>query len=98
VAQPVLSDGLFALPNGCVNLQFYPLDLKEAIRCPVFWPLQPGGDTFSFALWIWGQTASFLTSVFHGYGWDRSHLRVFHVSDCWHYAFMRFLPRREKPA
>jgi hypothetical protein len=95
VAQPVLLDELFALPNGCVNLQFYPLELKEAMRCPAFWPLQPGGDLFSFGLWIWGQSVSFLTSVFYGYGWDRSRLRVFHVSDCWHYAFMHFVPRQE---
>jgi len=92
VAQPVIAEELFALPNGGVNLQLYPNELKDAIRCPVFWPPEPVLRRFITSSWMWGQTVSFLTTMFTGYGWERSHLRVFHVSDYWQYAFLRFTP------
>lgn len=97
VAQPTLSERLFALPNGCVNLQLYPDALKNAIRCPVFWAPEQPVKRFTTDVWMWGQTVSFLTSMFQGYGWSRSHLRAFDVSDYWHYACMRFTPDEEAP-
>jgi len=92
VAQPVIAEELFALPNGCVNLQLYPEELKNAIRCSPLWPPEPVLRRFITSSWMWGQTVSFFTTMFNGYGWERSHLRVFHVSDYWQYAFLRFTP------
>jgi len=96
VAQPVMVEALFSLPNGCVNLQFYPEELKDILRCPGLWPPEPPTTTFTTTFWMWGQTVSFLTSMFGGYGWDRTVLRVHRVSSYWHYALMRFAPREGK--
>jgi glycosyltransferase involved in cell wall biosynthesis len=97
VAQPVMKEELFALPNGVVNLQFYPEELKDQLRYSGWWGKEPSADAFSTALWMWGQTASFLTSVFHGYGWEPDYLATYDASEFWNYALMRFRPRDAPP-
>ena len=32
LTQPVLKEQMFILPNGCVNVQFYPEELKDILR------------------------------------------------------------------
>ena len=91
VAQPVLKESVFRLPSGCVNLLFYPEELKDLIRC-AGWSREPAVDRFETTWWTWGQTVSYLTSVFHGYGWEREHLEAYDLSPHWAYALMRFAP------
>jgi hypothetical protein len=92
VAQPVLKESVFRLPSGCVNLLFYPEELKDMIRC-AGWSREPAVGWFETTWWTWGQTVSYLTSVFHGYGWEREHLEAYDLSPHWAYALMRFAPR-----
>lgn len=71
VAQPVLRDSLFRLPNAAVNLQFYPAKLKRRIRGRYRgWPDEFEADRFDPGHWIWGQTVSYLNSVLQGFGWQ----------------------------
>ncbi|HXG35588.1 MAG TPA: hypothetical protein VNL15_01320 [Dehalococcoidia bacterium] len=93
LAQPVLKEELFILPNGTVNLQFYPNELKDLLRDPYWWPPEPVIPRFDPAYWMWGQTVSYLKSVFHGYGWEMQHLEAYNLSRCWNYALLRFVPR-----
>jgi len=95
VAQPVLKEELFNLPNATVNLQFYPEDLKDLLRKESWWPKEPAVDQFNTAYWMWGQTVSYLISVFYGYGWNQSFLEVFPMSKYWNYAMIRFYPRQK---
>jgi hypothetical protein len=95
VAQPVLRESMFRLPNGCANLLFYPEELKDMIRC-AWWPREPAAEQFETTSWIWGQTVSYLTSVFHGYGWDRERLEAYDLSPHWAYALIRFACRAPK--
>lgn len=90
IAQPVLKEELFALPNGTVNLQFYPEELKDQLRYSGWWEKEPACDRFSPQFWMWGQTASYLISVLHGYGWRTAHAETFHASEYWNYAMLRF--------
>ena len=103
LAQPVLREEMFRLPNGCVNLQFYPRELKDRLQVFGWGPQERPRDRFCTGSWIWGQTVSYLTSVCYGYGWDRDHLKVLGFSRHWNYALMRFTPRgpseaEEQPA
>jgi hypothetical protein len=93
VAQPVLKEEICLLPNGCVNLQFYPEELKDLIRPPDWWPKESPANRFVTNKWMWGQTASLLDSVFYGYGWGLDFLDTYHLSPYWDYALMRFVPR-----
>ena len=93
LAQPVLKEEMFTLPNGCVNLQFYPEELKDLLRAPGWWPKETIVDQRP-AYWTWGQTVSYFKSVFYGYGWDMEHSEAYHISRYWNYALMRFVPRR----
>jgi hypothetical protein len=93
VAQPVMKEELFSLPNGSVNLQFYPEELKDQLRYPGWWEKEPRRDSFSPEFWMWGQTASYLTSIFHGYGWEPDSLETYDASEFWNYALIRFGPR-----
>ena len=95
MAQPVLKESMFRLPSGCVNLLFYPEELKDLIRC-AGWSREPAVDQFETTWWTWGQTVSYLTSVFHGYGWEREHLEAYDLSPHWAYALMRFTPQGER--
>lgn len=70
IAQPCLREDYFALPGGCVMLQFYDEVLKDLLRQDSFWPKEPVVDRFTTAHWMWGQTTSHLVSVMHGLGWD----------------------------
>jgi glycosyltransferase involved in cell wall biosynthesis len=94
VAQPVMKEELFALPNGAVNLQFYPEELKDQLRYSGWWEKEPRTDYFSPAFWMWGQTTSYLTSIFHGYGWEANSLDTYEASEFWNYALIRFGPRQ----
>lgn len=93
LAQPVLKEEMFTLPNGCVNLQFYPQQLKDMLRVPGWWPKEPVVSRFETQYWMWGQTVSYFKSIFYGYGWDMEHLEVYHMSSYWNYALMRLVPR-----
>ena len=92
VAQPMLKEELFALPNGAVNLQFYPEELKDHLRYAGWWQKEPVTGRFSTAYWMWGQTASHVVSVFHGYGWVPTYLRTYDASEFWNYTMIRFEP------
>jgi hypothetical protein len=96
VAQPVMKEEVFALPNGAVNLQFYPEELKDQLRYSGWWEKEPVTDRFNTAFWMWGQATSHLTSIFHGYGWTPSILETYEASEFWNYAMIRFEPA--KPA
>jgi glycosyltransferase involved in cell wall biosynthesis len=93
VAQPVLKEELFALPNGTVNLQFYPEALKDQLRYPGWWGKEATSDHFNPAFWMWGHTTSYLTSIFYGYGWIPRQLDTYDASEFWNYALIRFEPR-----
>jgi hypothetical protein len=93
VAQPVLKEELFPLPNAAINLQFYPEELKAELRQGSWWPEEEPTTCFDTSKWMWGQTPSFLESVFFGYGWRREHLHVNDLGLYWNYGFMRFVPR-----
>ena len=93
IAQPVLKEELFALPNGTANLQFYPEELKDQLRYSGWWEKEPLPDLFSPAFWMWGQTTSYLISVLHGYGWEPTHVDTYDASEFWNYTMMRFEPR-----
>lgn len=93
VAQPTLKEDLFTLPGSTTCIQFWPEELKDLLRFPVWWPKQDAPDHFDTRYWMWGQTCSFLRSVFFGYGWELDHLSAFHLSPYWNYALMRFVPR-----
>lgn len=93
IAQPVMKEELFALPNSEVNLQFYPEELKDQIRYSGWWEKEPVTELFSPAYWMWGQTTSYLISVLHGYGWKATHVDTYDASEFWNYAMLRFEPR-----
>ena len=93
IAQPVMKEELFSLPNGVVNLQFYPEELKDQIRYSGWWEKEPAADRFSPQYWMWGQTTSYLISVLHGYGWKPTHVDTYDASEFWNYAMLRFEPR-----
>jgi hypothetical protein len=93
VAQPLLKEDLFPLPNAAVNLQFYPEGLKAELRSGSWWPEEQPVTRFDTGKWMWGHTASFLESLFIGYGWQREHLQVNDLGRYWNYGFMRFTPR-----
>ena len=92
VAQPVLKEEVLPLPNGTVNLQFYPEELKAELRTGSWWPEEEPVKRFDTGKWMWGQTPSFLESLFTGYGWRREHLQVNDLGRYWNYGFMRFAP------
>lgn len=94
VAQPVMKEELFALPNGSVNLQFYPEELKDQLRYSGWWEKEPATDRFTTGYWMWGQTTSHLTSIFHGYGWKPTFLETYEASPFWNYLMVRFEPRQ----
>lgn len=94
VAQPVLKEELFPLPGSTSCLQYWPEELKDLLRFPVWWPkADDTPELFNTSFWMWGQTCSFLRSVFRGYGWKLDHLSAFRLSAHWNYALMRFIPR-----
>jgi len=93
LAQPVLKEEMFNLPNSCVNLQFYPQELKDILR-PDWWPEEPVIGRFETRYWMWGQTVSYFKSIFYGYGWDIEYLEVYDMSQYWNYALIRFVPRK----
>lgn len=93
VAQPVLKESLFALPNGTVNLQFYPEELKDALRYAGWWEKESITERFTTGNWMWGQTTSYLMSVFHGYAWEPTQVTIYDASEYWNYALIRFTPR-----
>jgi hypothetical protein len=93
VAQPTLKEELFPFPGSSVCLQFWPEELKDLMRFPVWWPKQDAPDHFDTRYWMWGHTCSFLRSVFFGYGWELSHLGAYYLSRHWDYALMQFVPR-----
>lgn len=97
-AQPVLKEEVFQLPNGCVNLQFFPEDLKDALRIPDWWPKEPPVERFTTRYWMWGQTASYIQSIFHGHGWRLDFIEAYDLTENWNYALMRFVPRQDKSA
>lgn len=91
VAQPVIKDAVFPFPNACINLQFYPRDLKQKIRGKYSgWPEEPLLDHFFPGHWIWGQTVSYLNSIFHGLGWQIEYSRSYPLSRYLDYAFLRY--------
>jgi hypothetical protein len=92
IAQPVLKEEVFPLPNGTVNLQFYPEELKDMLRFPGWWHKEPTTPRFSTSFWMWGQTVSYLKSVMQGYGWMLSYREVYELSPYWNYALLRFVP------
>jgi hypothetical protein len=92
VAQPVLKEDLFQLPNAAVNLQFYPEALKAELRSGSWWPEEEPVKRFDTGKWMWGQTPSFLDSLFVGYGWRRVHLQLNDLGRYWNYGFMHFTP------
>jgi hypothetical protein len=92
LAQPVLKEELFRLPGGCVNLQFYPEDLKDMLRAGSFWPKEPRVETFSAWYWMWGQTISYFVSVLQGYGWSAEFINCHYMSLYWNYALIRARP------
>jgi hypothetical protein len=92
VAQPVLKEDLFRLPNAAVNLQFYPEALKAELRSGSWWPKEEPVKRFDTSKWMWGHTASFLESLFVGYGWRREHLQLNDLGRYWNYGFMHFTP------
>ena len=94
VAQPVMKEELFALPNGAVNLQFYPEELKDQLRYSGWWEKEPVAERFTTGYWMWGQTTSHLTSIFHGYGWVPTFLETYEASEFWNYLLVRFEPRQ----
>jgi hypothetical protein len=94
VAQPVLKEKVFALPNAAVNLQFYDDELKDELRQGSWWPKEPPVDRFDTSKWMWGQTSSFLSSLFMGYGWRLEHLQAHDMGLYWNYALARFAPDR----
>lgn len=111
VAQPVLKERRFSFPNACVNLQFAPASLKQRLRKDLScWPAEPEVDYFEAAFWIWGQTRSFLSSVFYGYGFDEECGRTLPVgcyrktcgvgyyrpSKYFDYAFLRYQRRNRQ--
>ena len=91
LAQPVLKEELFCLPNGCVNLQFYPDKLKTLLR-PDCWDEELTPNEFDTRYWMWGQTVSYFQSVFHGYQWKIEHLEIYELSQYWNTALIRFVP------
>ncbi|MBI3298068.1 MAG: hypothetical protein HYZ75_07890 [Elusimicrobia bacterium] len=97
VAQPCLKDELFPLPAAAVNLQFYPAALKAKLRKGVFWPRERTPERFDTARWMWGQTTSWLLSVFWGLGWEPERVAIDRRSfgKYWEYSFLRF--RRRGP-
>lgn len=95
LAQPVLKEEMFKLPNGCVNLQFYPQELKDILRTPNWWPEEPVASRFETRYWMWGQTVSYFKAIFYGYGWDIEHLEAYHMSQYWNFALIRFVPRKK---
>lgn len=94
IAQPVLRDSLFALPNASVNLQFYSRDLKRKLR-GVYggWPDHEMFAVFSPAQWIWGQTVSYIDSVLYGFGWRPEQSTIHSISPYLDYAFLKYTPR-----
>ena len=92
VAQPVLKEELFQLPSAAVNLQFYRDELKAELRSGTWWPEEERVTRFDTGKWMWGQTPSYLESLFAGYGWRREHLQLNDLGRYWNYGFMRFAP------
>lgn len=96
VAQPCLKEELFPLPNAAVNLQFYPAALKRELRKGIFWPHEKTPATFDTSRWMWGQTTSWLISVFWGLGWEAERIAIDRRSfgKYWEYSFLRFRKRK----
>jgi hypothetical protein len=92
VAQPLLKEDLFPLPNAAVNLQFYSEALKAELRSGTWWPEEEPVKRFDTSKWMWGQTPSYLESLFVGYGWRREHLQLNDLGRYWNYGFMHFVP------
>ena len=74
-AQPVLKEGLFQLPAGCVLLQFYPEGLKDLIRYQNWWEKEPEVEVFDTRFWMWEQSISYINALFKGYGWRPTYQR-----------------------
>ncbi len=91
-AQPVMKEELFSLPGGCTLLQFFPEELKNLIRCPSWWEKEPVVESFDTRFWMWGHTASYIITVFKGFGWELTFQKMYEMSDHWNYALMRFCP------
>lgn len=91
-AQPVMKEELFCLPNACVNLQFYPEQLKDILRFAGWWEKERVVTRFDTSCWMWGQTASYIISIFQGYGWKLAHMELYHMADYWNYVMARFVP------
>jgi len=94
VAQPVIKEDLFALPNAAVNLQFYSEELKDLLRYAGWWHKEPAAERFETRYWMWGQTVSYLKSIFYGYGWAAAFEDRYQASEHWEYALLRFVRRR----
>jgi hypothetical protein len=94
VAQPVLKEEIFTLPNAAVNLQFYGEELKDELRTGSWWPKEAPVRRFDQSKWLWGQTASFLRSLFTGYGWRVEYEQAHEMGVYWTYALARFAPDR----
>jgi hypothetical protein len=92
VAQPVLREDLLPLPNAAVNLQFYSEELKDELRQGSWWPKESPARRFDISMWMWGQTASYLSSIFSGYGWRCAQLELSEMGPYWNHALMRFVP------
>lgn len=93
-AQPVLKESFFAFPCGCINLQFYPQHLKRQLYIANGWfSEQEAPSQFTSAYWMWGQTASHIHSIFHGFGWRCDYVDLYDLDgNHWDYALMRFRP------
>jgi hypothetical protein len=93
-AQPVLKESVFSFPCGCINLQFYSQELKRQLAIPGGWfSNQEAPPRFSSAYWMWGQTASHIHSIFHGFGWRCDQINLYDMDGKhWDYALMRFRP------
>lgn len=92
-AQPVMKEDLFSLPGGCTLLQFFPEELKDLIRYPIWWEKEPLVESFDTRFWMWGQTASYIINIFKGYGWKLTFQNMYEMSEHWDYALMRFSPK-----
>jgi hypothetical protein len=93
-AQPVLKESFFTFPCGCINLQFYPQHVKRQLYVPEGWFLdQEAPSRFTSAYWMWGQSASHIHSIFHGFGWRCDYVDLYDLDgNHWDYALMRFRP------
>ncbi|MCB0520252.1 MAG: hypothetical protein H6577_28300 [Lewinellaceae bacterium] len=91
-AQPVMKEEMFQLPGGCTLLQFFPEELKDKIRYATWWEKEPVVERFDTRFWMWGQSISYISSIFKGYGWEMSYQKVYEMTEHWDYALLRFSP------